>query len=131
VDAAIRQTALDYLEGWNDGDPARMERSLHPNLAKRLASPDGSPSSSRFPGDRLDDLNGLALVRLAARPGEAADTVALWRRAEVTILHRCANAASVRIDASTWVEYLHLCRWNGRWAIVNGLWARRPQVETL
>lgn len=28
--AAIRTAALDYIEGWYDGDAARMERSLHP-----------------------------------------------------------------------------------------------------
>ena len=30
--AAIRATALDYIEGWYTGDPVRMERALHPEL---------------------------------------------------------------------------------------------------
>ncbi|HEY7728879.1 MAG TPA: nuclear transport factor 2 family protein, partial [Candidatus Eisenbacteria bacterium] len=34
--AAIRATALDYIEGWYTGDAARMERALHPGLAKRI-----------------------------------------------------------------------------------------------
>jgi hypothetical protein len=29
--AAIRATALDYVEGWYAGDAARMEKSLHPD----------------------------------------------------------------------------------------------------
>ena len=33
--AAIRQTALDYIEGWYEGNAERMERALHPELAKR------------------------------------------------------------------------------------------------
>ncbi|HEV7836602.1 MAG TPA: nuclear transport factor 2 family protein, partial [Gemmatimonadaceae bacterium] len=33
---AIRQTALDYIQGWYAGDAARMERALHPELAKRI-----------------------------------------------------------------------------------------------
>ena len=33
--AAIVATALDYFEGWFDGDAERMERALHPVLAKR------------------------------------------------------------------------------------------------
>jgi len=37
---AITRTALDYGEGWYAGDAARMERSLHPDLAKRVVSPD-------------------------------------------------------------------------------------------
>ena len=33
----IRQTVLDYFEGWFDGDAARMDRALHPDLVKRRA----------------------------------------------------------------------------------------------
>jgi len=40
-DDAIVAVALDYFEGWFDGDPARMERALHPELAKRGVVPDG------------------------------------------------------------------------------------------
>lgn len=36
ADAAIRQTALDYIEGWYEGNAERMERALHPELAKRI-----------------------------------------------------------------------------------------------
>ncbi len=35
-ETAIVQAALDYFEGWFDGDATRMERALHPDLAKRL-----------------------------------------------------------------------------------------------
>lgn len=34
--AAIRQTALDYIQGWYTGDAARMQRAVHPELAKRV-----------------------------------------------------------------------------------------------
>jgi hypothetical protein len=37
--AAIRTTALDYIEGWYDADAARMEQALHPHLAKRFVEP--------------------------------------------------------------------------------------------
>ena len=37
----ITQAVLDYFEGWFDGDVARMERALHPDLAKRGAGQDG------------------------------------------------------------------------------------------
>jgi hypothetical protein len=33
----VTDTILDYFEGWFDGDTARMERALHPELAKRRA----------------------------------------------------------------------------------------------
>src|SRR4026208_1585323 len=34
--ATIKQTALDYIEGWYEGNAERMEKSLHPELAKRI-----------------------------------------------------------------------------------------------
>ena len=42
---AIVRVALDYFEGWFDGDAARMERTLHPDLAKR------SPTTLLPPGN--------------------------------------------------------------------------------
>ena len=43
---AIVRVALDYFEGWFDGDAARMERTLHPDLAKR--SPDDAPAPGNW-----------------------------------------------------------------------------------
>jgi hypothetical protein len=39
-ETAIAQTALDYFEGWFEGDAARMEHALHPDLAKRSLGDD-------------------------------------------------------------------------------------------
>jgi hypothetical protein len=36
--AGIRQVAFDYIEGWYTGDGARMERAIHPELAKRIVT---------------------------------------------------------------------------------------------
>ena len=38
---AIRATVSDYIEGWFDGDAERMERALHPELAKRCRGIEG------------------------------------------------------------------------------------------
>jgi hypothetical protein len=34
--AGIRGAALDYIEGWYEGNSERMERAVHPELAKRI-----------------------------------------------------------------------------------------------
>ncbi len=34
--AGIRQAALDYIEGYYEGNAERMERAVHPELAKRI-----------------------------------------------------------------------------------------------
>lgn len=48
------------------------------------------------------------------------------RLKDVTILDLYENAASVKIVASNFVDYLHLARWNGQWKIVNVLTEMYP-----
>ena len=38
---AILQVALDYIEGWYQGNAARMEQALHIKLTKRRITPEG------------------------------------------------------------------------------------------
>jgi hypothetical protein len=116
--AAIRATALDYIDGWYTNDAPRMERALHPHLAKRLVYADTSGHS------HLVDLTALELVQgtRAHPPVAPAD-----RREDVAILSVFGDAAVVRIDASTWVDFLQEVKWNGRWLIINVVWENRPR----
>ena len=118
--AAIKQTALDYIEGWYDGDADRMERALHPELAKRIVrtNPQG-PS-------RLDQMGAMTLV-LYTRRGGGKQTPKEKQQKDVTILDVFENAACAKVVATDWVDYLQLARWNGRWVIVNVLWELKPQ----
>lgn len=121
--AAIRATALDYIQGWFTGDAERMERALHPELAKRIVSTDAE--SGRI------WLDGMGKSRLVAgtRAGFGKEVPESERRNEVEILDIFGNAASVRIDAGPWIDYLHIAKWEGRWVIVNVLWERRPAAD--
>ena len=117
--AAIRATALDYIDGWYAGDAARMERALHPELAKRIVMTDAQGRS------RLGQQSAMTLVQNTQRGG-GKDTPADKRKDEVRILDVYQNAASVRVQASSWVDYLHVAKSNGRWVIVNVLWEMDP-----
>jgi hypothetical protein len=116
--AAIRQAALDYIEGWYAGDAERMARAVHPSLAKRIVSSRGGVAS------RLHETTAAALVD-DTRGGGGRDTPKDRQRTDVRILDTFGNAASVRIDAGDWVDYLHLARVDGRWVILNVLWEMR------
>jgi hypothetical protein len=70
--AAIRATALDYIDGWYSGDAERMERALHPHLAKRLVSTDSRGQS------RLLDLTALELIQ-STREGTGKIPRAAWK----------------------------------------------------
>jgi hypothetical protein len=121
--AAIRQTALDYIEGWYEGDAERMERALHPDLAKRIVRP--NPDNKNF--SRLDQMSALSLIQGTKRGGGKL-TPKEKQLKEITILDSFENAASVKIVASDWIDYLHIAKLNGRWVIVNVLWELKPQI---
>jgi hypothetical protein len=120
--AAIKETALDYIEGWYEGNAERMERALHPELTKRImrTSPEGR--------SRLDQMGAMALVQ-GARRGGGKDTPKEKQQKDVTILDVFENAASVKVIASDWIDYLHVAKFNGRWVIVNVLWELKPQKK--
>lgn len=120
--AAIKQTALDYIEGWYEGDAERMERALHPDLAKRIVRV--NPDNKNF--SRLDQMSALALVQGVKRGG-GKQTPKDKQQKDITILDAYENAASVKIVASDWIDYLHIGKFNGRWVIINVLWELKPQ----
>lgn len=120
--AAIKQTALDYIEGWYEGNAERMERALHPDLAKRIVRP--HPDNKNF--NRLDQMSAMSLVQ-GTRRGFGKQTPKEKQLKEVAILDVFENAASVKIVASDWIDYLHIAKFNGRWVIVNVLWELKPQ----
>lgn len=114
----IKQTALDYIEGWYDGDAARMERALHPELAKRIVRTDQRGRNS------LGQMSAMTLVN-ATRTNDQ-KTPKDKQQKDVTVLDIFGNAASAKIIATDWIDYLHLAKWNGRWVIVNVLWEVKP-----
>lgn len=118
--AAITQTALDYIEGWYEGNAERMERALHPDLAKRIVmtSPDGR--------SQLLQMSAMGLVQGVKRGG-GKNTPKDKQQKDVTILDVFNNAASVKVVASTWIDYLHIAKFNGQWVIVNVLWELKPK----
>ena len=118
--AAIKQAALDYIEGWYEGNAERMERALHPELAKRIVRTNKEGNSS------LGQMSALSLVQ-GTRRGGGKQTPKEKQQKDVTILDVFENAASVKVVASDWVDYLHVAKSGGRWVIVNVLWELKPE----
>ena len=118
--AAIKQTALDYIEGWYEGNAERMEKALHPDLAKRIVRT--NPQNGR---SGLGQMSAMSLVQ-GTRAGGGKDTPKEKQQKDVTILDVFENAASVKVVASDWIDYLHIAKFNGHWVIVNVLWEMKP-----
>jgi hypothetical protein len=118
--SAIRATALDYVDGWYTADAERMERALHPELAKRIIRTNAQGKSS------LDQMGAMRLVQYT-RGGGGKNTPPAEQIRNVAILDIYQNVASVRAEMSGWIDYMHLGKWDGRWVIVNVLWERKPE----
>ncbi len=121
--AAIRQTALDYIEGWYEGNAERMQRALHPELAKRMVSSDPASGASR-----LNHMTAEQLVA-ATRAGYGTQTPEAERRRDVTILDIYENVSSVKVVARDWIDYLHVVKFDNRWVIINVLWELTPEAK--
>jgi hypothetical protein len=107
--AAIRVTALDYLEGCYTGDVARIERTLHPERVGRIARQ----------GDvlTLDELTAEQLIP-AATPDNEHTMPLSEQRKDITVLDIYRNAAVAKIVARDRVEYLQVVKQDGEWKIV-------------
>jgi hypothetical protein len=117
---AIRVTALNYVEGWYEGNGDRMQAALHPQLVKRIVSTDSAGHGS------LHEMGAEQLVS-GTRRGGGKRTPAAAQTKEVRILDIFGNAASVRAEMADWIDYMQLGKMDGKWVIVNVLWEMKPR----
>ena len=108
---AIKTTVLDYFEGWWTGDQLRMERALHPDLAKRSLMKDGLS---------LDQDTAASMIDLTARG--AGRRHAGDRIEELVFFEVDETMATVKVRTGVYLEYLHLVRLREGWKILNALW---------
>jgi hypothetical protein len=121
--AGIRAAAMDYIEGWYAGDATRMEKALHPELAKRVVTTD-----TRTGRSQLESIGAMTLV-LRTRAGGGSRTPKERQQKDYSLLDLFNDAAVAKIVASDWVDYLQLAKWNGRWVIVNVLWEYKQPMS--
>jgi putative lumazine-binding protein len=114
-EAAIRAIVSDYVEGWFDGDAARMERALHPELVKRCRGIEGEDP------DALETLSARDMIDATA-DGEGRREDAPDRQIKVKIDYVSGGVASVQCFCHRYVDLLHLIRMPEGWRIVNAAW---------
>lgn len=116
VPQAIVAAALDYYEGWFDGEPERMERALHPELVKRSLAEDGMSVETITAREMVEaTAEGLGLTR---------DPGIDRREIDIHVDHVYEDIATVTVTSAIYVDYLQLARTREGWKIVNVLWER-------
>ena len=118
---AVKQAVLDYVEGIYEVTPTRIERSIHPEMAKRgffikKGETVYSPHTMTF----------AQLVELSKNynkdghvPKDAPKEVAVYDVSDQT--------ASAKLTAVWGIDYLHLAKYDGKWKIINVLWQTPPK----
>ncbi|HET7568666.1 MAG TPA: nuclear transport factor 2 family protein [Gaiellaceae bacterium] len=104
----VRRAALDYFEGWFDGDPERMDRALHPELSKRFAG----------------DLTPVTKEQMVEATRQGAGRRDAEREVEVEVAEVYGEIATAIVRSAPYREYLHLVRTPGGWRIANTLYVR-------
>jgi hypothetical protein len=115
----VEAVARDYIEGWYTGDVARMDRSLHPELVKRIPDRD-------LEQGQLRSVTKARMVELTAEGGGSDPD------AEVTVfVDDCAgDIASVRVLSPDYLDYLHLVTTTEGWKIANVIFHARDSRPT-
>ncbi len=123
---AIKETTLNYIEGYFYKDAQRMEEALHPELVKR--SIQKTKDGYEFVVNRGASFMIMAAAnntnRHAANPEEPIESI-------VEIYDIVGNAATVKVSTNQYdfIDYLHIGRYYGEWKIVNVFWASPPKEE--
>jgi hypothetical protein len=112
AEAAVVNAVLDYFEGWFDGDAGRMERALHPGLAKRSLQKDGRT---------LDETTAEWMIDATAR-GLGGERDPGDRRIDVEVEDVYDTIANVTVRSAVYREYVQLALTPEGWKIVNTLW---------
>jgi hypothetical protein len=118
---AVRQAALDYVEGVYNVDPSRIERSVHPKLAKLgfyRGPKDENYRPSPMTFERLIEVS-KTYNKEGKLPKDAPK--------EITVLDLLDQTATVKLVAEWGIDYMHLAKFDGKWMIVNVLWQSPPK----
>jgi hypothetical protein len=116
---AVRQAALDYVEGIYNVQPERIERSVHPNVVKRgFYKKDAATPYAEMP------MTYEQLVKLAAswnKDGKRDISIK-----EVVVLDVLDQTAVAKVRASWGIDYMMLGKYDGKWKITQILWQSHP-----
>ena len=122
---AVIEVARDYTEGWFTADTARMERALHPELVKRSIWHDLKNDTWKV----RHTLTAEMMVGYT-RQGGGSKLQDFEKAFEVEVLDVFRHIATVKVSSYPYMDYLHVAKMDGRWWIVNALYALRQGEET-
>jgi hypothetical protein len=114
--SAILVTVLNYIEGWETGDSARMAMSLHPQLAKWGIVPSQSGQGTEMlKASYKDMVTWTVYQKNQPQSNQKFEN-------KIVILQKGRNIAIVSCVSKEYIDYLQLARTDKGWKILNAIW---------
>lgn len=121
----VHQAVLDYVEGVYNVDPSRIERSVHPKLAKtgfyRGQKDETYRPASNMTFEQLKDV---------ARNWNKDGKLRKDAPKEITVFEVLDQTATAKLVAEWGIDYFHLAKFDGKWMIINIVWQSPPKKAT-
>ncbi|HEX8359021.1 MAG TPA: nuclear transport factor 2 family protein [Longimicrobium sp.] len=121
---AVRRAAMDYIEGFYEGDSTKLVRSVSPEVRKNGYARGRTETTYRASAMPYPDFMRFAAGVRAGRnrpPANAPREVVLFEVQDQT--------ASAKVTAWWGTDYLLLGKENGRWMITHVLWQSPPRHD--
>ena len=119
---AVRQAALDYVDGIYDVKPELVQRSVHASLVKRgFYRKDPSAPYVEMP------MTYEQLVSLASTWNKNGTRDRSIKK--VDVLEVLDQTAVAKVTASWGIDYMFLAKYDGTWKISQILWQSHPPKE--
>jgi hypothetical protein len=122
--AAVRQAVLDYVEGIYNVEPSRIERSVHPKLAKL-----GFYRAKNDPAYRAGSAMTFERLVEVAKNYNKEGKLPKDAPKEIVIFDVLDQTATAKLVSEWGIDYMHLAKFDGKWMIVNVLWQSPPKPK--
>jgi hypothetical protein len=119
----VKLAVLDYVEGVYEVDASRIERSVHPDLAKRGFFI--KKGETGYTGSVMTFQQLVELAKTYNKSGKLPKTAPK----EVVIYDVSDQTATAKLTAIWGIDYMHLAKYDGKWKIINILWQTPPRIN--
>ena len=119
--AAVRRAVLDYVEGFYEGDTAKLARGVRPDVAKSgfwRARDSSTYAWEAMPWSEFVSYANGVKARNRPAPATAPKTIQIFDVQDRT--------ASAKLTAFWGTDYLLLGKYDGRWKVSHVLWQSPP-----
>lgn len=120
---AVRRAALDYVEGFYEGDSTRFLRSIRPDVFKYGFW--RQRDSTSYGGERMAWPEFFAYARRVKQNNRPAPATAPKK---VEVFEVQNQTASAKVTAFWGTDYLLLGKYDGKWMISSVMWQSPPRT---